>query len=811
MSHRTAPLVELLISGGKGDRQSEKQFRVMADTLPQIVWITDADGRVVFFNERWRDYTGFRYDPETAGEVAAAAVHPDDVAFTMERFQRAQASGGVFEAEHRIRSAAGVYRWFLVRAHPYRDPHTGQISRWFGASVDIDDRRQAELALHVLAARQSFQLALADRIRPLADPDEIVKAAGELLGQSLNADRVFYGEMDQSGHYINFLRDWTSGALPSMEGKRLRLNDFGPYIIEEVRSGRTVAVSNVESHKKSAPNARAYLANGVRSFLGVPLIKDGVLRATLNVHRADEYQWTDLDIAMADDMADRTWAAVERARAQTRLRTERDRSRAVFNGMTEGFALFSRDWTVLQMNDEALRITQREGSEVVGRNHWEVWPEAIGTEGERRIRSVMETKAPQTWEYHQPFSNGSAAWIEVRAFPTETEDLAVFFRDITERKVAEQKLQEADRRKDEFLAMLAHELRNPLAPIGAAAHLLQIGKLNDSRVRDTSQIINRQVTHMTHLIDDLLDVSRVTRGLVELEKAPLDLRRIVADAVEQVTPLIEARRHRLSLHLPPEAAPVLGDEKRLVQVLTNILNNAAKYTNDGGDIVLTTRVHATNVVVEISDNGIGMAPDLASHAFELFAQAERSSDRSAGGLGLGLALVRNLVELHGGSVSCKSPGLGKGSTFCVWLPRHDEAGRHVTSGHSDGMQPARTALRIMVVDDNVDAAQMLALLLETVGHQVVIAHGPRRALELALDVRPDVYLLDIGLPEMDGNELAQELRGRPSSAKAVVIAVTGYGQEDDRRRTMAAGFDYHLVKPVNMGELAEILSQVKVH
>jgi PAS domain S-box-containing protein len=780
----------------------------MADTVPQIVWITDADGGVEFFNKRWRDYTGISYDHETAADVAASTVHPDDVAITMDRFARAQATGGMFEVEHRIRSASGSYRWFLVRAQPYRDPDTNAILHWFGTSMDIHDRVEAEVALQQLAARQRFQLALADHIRPLADPQEIVRVASGLLGAQLHADRVFYGEVDPSAQFIDLMRDWTSGAVPSMAGRHLRLNDFGVLVAEELRHGRTLAVSDVTSDEKSTGHAGAYLANDVRSFLAIPLIKQGRLKAILSVHRADAHHWTALDKAMADDMVDRTWEAVERARAQTKLRTERDRSRSVFRGMREGFAIFSSDWTVLEMNDEGLRIAQRAGSDVIGRNHWDIWPQTIGSESELRFRRVMETRLPETWEYQPTFDNGPAAWIELRAYPAGEHDLAVFFRDITERKKTEQKLRDADRRKDEFLAMLAHELRNPLAPIGAAAQLLQTGRLDDARLQHTSQIVARQVTHMTHLIDDLLDVSRVTRGLVKLEKAPLDIRRIVVDAVEQVTPLIQARRHQLSLHLPPEAVTVLGDRKRLVQVLANILNNAAKYTDEGGNISLKAEVQPSHVVFDVSDNGIGMAADLSAHVFDLFAQAERSADRSAGGLGLGLALVKNLVELHGGLVTCNSDGPGQGSTFHVRLPRIEAQGRPDHALHADRLQKAVSPLRIMVVDDNADAARMLALLLESMGHQVVIAHGSRRALELAGSDAPEVYLLDIGLPEMDGNELARQLRALPHAARPVLIAVTGYGQEADRRRTLAAGFDYHLVKPVDMQELTEILSLV---
>jgi len=378
--------------------------------------------------------------------------------------------------------------------------------------------------------------------------------------------------------------------------------------------------------------------------------------------------------------------------------------------------------------------------------------------------------------------------------------------DLTDQVKAEQALKQADRRKDEFLAMLAHELRNPLAPIGAAADLLGLGVMDEARVRQTSAVIARQVRHMTGLVDDLLDVSRVTRGLVKLEKKKLDAKRIVADAVEQVRPLIEARGHRLAVHTPPEQAIVTGDQKRLVQVMTNLLTNAAKYTPEGGTLAVDMEFDGGHLKINVIDNGIGMAPDLVERAFELFAQAERTSDRSQGGLGIGLALVKSLMKLHGGSVKAHSDGVGKGSCFTVCLPYLQE--QAVDAGAEQdaiGCPAATDALKVMVVDDNVDAARMLAMLVEAMGHQVIVEHNSRKAVEKARVERPQVCLLDIGLPDMDGNELARRLRGQPETAGAMLVAVTGYGQEQDRANAYRAGFAHHFVKPVDSAKLADLL------
>jgi len=369
-------------------------------------------------------------------------------------------------------------------------------------------------------------------------------------------------------------------------------------------------------------------------------------------------------------------------------------------------------------------------------------------------------------------------------------------------------MREIDRRKDEFLAMLAHELRNPLAPISAASDLLRMGDLEREQIRKTSEIISRQVKHMNGLVDDLLDVSRVSRGLVTLESEPLDAGQIMTNAVEQVHPLIDARRHRLSIQRPHEIAYVLGDHKRLVQILANMLNNAAKYTPEGGEIVLSMELTQDRVKFVLTDNGIGMTTDVIEKAFEMFAQAERTSDRSMGGLGIGLALVKRLVELHHGEVSAQSDGLGKGSRFTVMLPRtpRPDAAR---PDQAESTVSNPKDLRLLIVDDNVDAANMLGMYLEMSRYKVMIENSSRAALVRALAEVPDACLLDIGLPDMDGNQLAQALRVHAETANTVLIAVTGYGQDSDREKTIKAGFDHHLVKPVDMGKLLDILSALQ--
>lgn len=367
-------------------------------------------------------------------------------------------------------------------------------------------------------------------------------------------------------------------------------------------------------------------------------------------------------------------------------------------------------------------------------------------------------------------------------------------------------LEEASRRKDEFLAMLAHELRNPLAPISTAAQLLRISFHDERRLCQATDVITRQVSHMTELIDDLMDVSRVTRGLVQLSREHLDLKSVVTCALEQVRPLIESRRHALTTWMSHQHLSVEGDRTRLIQVVANLLSNAAKYTHPGGEIALRLEVEHAQAKISVSDNGTGIDAAFLPHVFELFTQAERTPDRSQGGLGIGLALVKSIMELHGGRAEVQSDGLGRGSTFTLALPIIP-ASAAMASLHCVEPEylPGRSA-RIMIVDDNLDAATTMAALLEAQGHRVTVKADAKAALAEAAQYFPQAFILDIGLPDMTGYELATQLGAGLSPRRAIFIALTGYGQAHDRALSKAAGFDHHFVKPIDARQLTQVLS-----
>jgi PAS domain S-box-containing protein len=379
--------------------------------------------------------------------------------------------------------------------------------------------------------------------------------------------------------------------------------------------------------------------------------------------------------------------------------------------------------------------------------------------------------------------------------------------DIERMKRTEEALRDADRRKDEFLATLAHELRNPLAPIRHAAKLLDAPNAEPRHVHWARDVISRQVARMALLLDDLLDVSRITRGLLSLKRQPVELGTVIAAAVETAQPLIDAKHHLLTVRLPATPLTLSADPLRLSQAVSNLLTNSAKYTDAGGRIQLQATVDADGLEIAVSDTGIGLAPEAVPNLFEMFSQVDAAHERTEGGLGIGLALVRGLVELHGGRVGVRSAGLGHGSTFTITLPAAAllPAGtvRERPSVTPSAPSPGRT---LIVADDNRDAADALATVLRLAGHDVHVAYGGRDALELADRVRPDALILDLGMPDVDGHEVARAVRRRDWGADVVLLAVTGWGQEVDRQRSRAAGFDHHLTKPVDSEDLQRLIA-----
>lgn len=472
---------------------------------------------------------------------------------------------------------------------------------------------------------------------------------------------------------------------------------------------------------------------------------------------------------------------------------------------------------ILSWNRGATRIFGYEPGEVIGKPITIIVPPELYPEEQQILDKLRRGERIHHFDTVRVTKDGRRIAISLTVSPVRAADGTVIAaskvaRDISERKVAEQRLQQseealrlADRRKDEFLALLAHELRNPLAPIRYALAANRKPGRTPEQCRQAEEVIERQVTHMSRLLDDLLDVSRITRGTLELKKTRIELTSVIGAAIETARPILEAKHHNLALDLPTQPVQLEADVVRLAQVFSNLLINAAKYTDPGGRIQLRAHQEQGTVAVSVSDNGIGISEEMLPRLFTMFFQSQRALERAEGGLGVGLSLVRGLVRLHGGSVQARSEGLGRGSEFTVRLPAGAPLPEYLDAELEKESLTMDVGLKILVVDDNRDAADTCAMLLEASGNHVQTAYTGRQALELARTFRPHALLLDIGLPDIDGYQLAERVRATPWGRHAILVAVTGWGQDQDRRRAVASGFDEHLVKPISAETVESLL------
>ena len=544
-------------------------------------------------------------------------------------------------------------------------------------------------------------------------------------------------------------------------------------------------------------------------------VNEALLLGSLRQHELTETA-DNLNVQLRAEIAERKLAEAAAGESEARYRN-------LFNLMDEGFCIidlmFNKneqpvDWRFVEVNPAF--VAQTGMHEIVGKRIRELVPdhEAYWFDAYGKVALTGESV-----RFENCAKGFGDSWFDVNAFrigAPEQRRVAVIFTNITERKKTDAALTALDHRKDEFLAMLSHELRNPLAPIINAVHLLRLQQNEDPMQRQARTIIERQVGQLTRLIDDLMEVSRLTSGRINLHEERLALNGVVENAIETVRPLIVAQRHTLNLTLSPTPIWLVADAARIEQVVVNLLTNAAKYTVEGGVIWLDVGQVGDLAELTVRDTGIGIAPDLLPHVFDLFTQGERSLDRSQGGLGIGLCLVQRLVEMHHGTVDVNST-LGEGSTFVVRLPVSAMTAP-VISGpeNSDPVAPSGSApagttaagrsLRVMVVEDNVDAAETLTMVLAACGHEIRSANDGHAAVRTALQFRPQVVLLDIGLPGLNGFEVAKLLREQPGLGEFVLIAMTGYGEVAARERSKAVGFDHHLVKPVDIDQILEILA-----
>jgi signal transduction histidine kinase/CheY-like chemotaxis protein len=517
----------------------------------------------------------------------------------------------------------------------------------------------------------------------------------------------------------------------------------------------------------------------------------------------------------AATIAERCADALARAFVYEEARRAEHRLQSVLDRLPVGVILARPPHAELVISNEAMARVWRADSCADGapRMRSATFPDGRPvTHEDWPLMRALRGEVVDSQEMRITRDDGTEGWVDVRAAPIHRDDGTIEAAvaatvDVTAEKAARAAADEASRAKDEFLAMLGHELRNPLAPIVTALQLMRL-QGGDAFERERA-VIERQVSHLVRLVDDLLDVSRVVRGALRLERAPVEVATVVSSAIEVAGPLVEERRHRLTVSVPQAGLLLHADAKRISQVLTNLLNNAAKYTPSGGSITVLAREDAEDVVIEVADDGVGIGPELLPVVFDAFTQGRQGLDRKEGGLGLGLAIARQLIVAHGGTIEARSAGPGRGTTMVVRLPHADAPSSGDGSSEVAALPGARPApRRVLLVDDNPDAAKLLHVVLMQLGHEVLTAADAPSALQLLRTFTPDIAFLDIGLPVMDGYELARQLRRMPRFAATPLVAVTGYAQDDDRRRALESGFDEHLAKPLALDRVLECIERL---
>lgn len=662
-------------------------------------------------------------------------------------------------------------------------------------------------------AQAAFQSRLVETLRPLSDPIEVQSEASRLLGEYLGANRVVYFEIRGDEYVIE--RDFVLGVQP-LAG-RYPVASFGAELLAALMEGRTVVEADATTETNRSASARAsFAAIGVRGHVDVPLVKGGRFVAGMTVHFSKRREWSQQEVALIEDTAERTWAAIERVRAEAALQLSEERSAFVRRSSGVGFWYCDLPFDVLQW-DELVK------------HHFHLPPDAVVTiqtfydrilpedrEPTRRaIEQSIEGRTHYNTEYRTVHpTTGAIKWVRAigRTFyqadgtPSRFDGVTL---DVSEQKIAEANLREADRRKDEFLATLAHELRNPLAPMRNGLHILRIGAGNQGVVDRASDMMERQVDIMVRLVDDLLDVARISGGKIDLRCQQESLQTVVRHAIETAMPAIEAHRHALTVQAPAEPIMVDVDRARFTQVLANLIGNAAKYTPPGGRLAIEASIEGNEAVTSVVDNGVGIPPSALSRVFDMFSQVGETRYLAQGGLGIGLFLAKKLVDLHGGRLSAHSEGAGRGSTFTVRVPLARIASEPLQGSDDLTRAPVSAKhLRILVVDDNLDAGDSLALRLSLQGHQTRIARDGVSGLRAAREFQPHVAFLDIGMPGMNGYELAEACRKAESRHRCVLVALTGWGSESDIARATAAGFDRHLTKPASAKDIESILDSI---
>jgi PAS domain S-box-containing protein len=753
-------------------------LRVTLASIGDAVITTDTHGSVTFMNQVAQRLTGWSHD-EACGQPLEAVfniVNEETLQVVESPATRALREGVIVGlANHTLLLAKdGAEHAIDDSAAPIRDRH-GQVGGVVLVFRDVTERRRDERRLR--ESEERFRL-LVESVKDYAifmlDPHGIVSSwnAGAEQIKGFRADEII------GKHFSRFYPpEAIATGFPETELKT------------------AAAVGRFEDENwRIRKDGSRFWANVVITALRDPT---GRLKGFAKVTR---------------DLTERR--AMEEA-----LRSREKYLRALMQSAHDAIIAANSRGAIVSWNSAAASMFGYNEAEALGQPLEIIMPQRFHEahrKGMERLRQTGESRLiGKTVELVGRHKNGTEFSIELSLATWHTDEgdfYSGIIRDIAERKQLERaKLQsevlaDLNRRKDEFLAMLSHELRNPLAPISTTVQLLRQKKDDETAWQQAMPILERQVSHLTRLVDDLLDVSRISTGRIRLQLSPIDLRRVAQRAVDAVHSLIRQRSHEFSLALPDGHVLIHADPVRIEQVIVNLLTNAAKYTNLGGKIRLAVESSGDEAVVRVTDTGVGISPELLPNVFDLFTQADRSLDRSQGGLGVGLTIVQRIAELHGGKAEAHSAGPGRGSEFVVRLPLTAPPAGETPVSSKSAVAVDPKPLNVLVVDDNKDAANSLALLLRQAGHDTLTAYSGASALALASENVPDVVLLDLGMPELDGYDVARLIRKKRPLKHVRLIALTGYGRDDDRQRSQEAGFDAHLVKPVEPQKLRDLLA-----
>jgi PAS domain S-box-containing protein len=748
-------------------------FSTVLKSIADGVIVTDADARVSFMNRVAEELTGWNEAQAVGQTVGDVFELIDEETGRRESWplRESLASGqpAFVPQTTLLVSRAGRKLHISDAASPIRDDR-GTITGVVIVFRDVSQKKRIDDAIH--ESEKRFRA--------------LVSASSDVMYR-MSRDWTEMQPLDGRGLVASNtgpINDWMEQNIPLSEHDRVR-----DAIHEAVSGKKTFELE----HQVIRPDGTL----GWTFSRAIPI---------LDAH-GEITEW----LGTASDVTQRKQADEALEEARSRAEQQARNFEATLAAVQDFVFVFDKDERIVFANRALLALWGLAADEAVGRTMEQLsYPEDTRVRVTASIREVIETGRPVSNEVPYRNPGGISGHYEYTLAPVldaagTVVQVAGSARDTTKRRAAEDALKEADRRKDEFLAMLAHELRNPLAAVGSAVTVLKMSG-DPENVNFAKEVVERQTRQLARLIDDLLDVSRITSGKIRLKRELCDAGTILKHAINSVHPLVSERKHNLHTDFDEGTLPLRADPTRVEQIVVNLLTNAAKYTENGGCIRLAGERTGDQIVISVEDNGNGIPPEKLPQMFELFAQGERSIARSEGGLGIGLTIVQKLAEMHGGSVLATSKGPGKGSTFTVRLPAASPSSSlQKTPGVVASAE--RRGSRILVVDDNKDTADGLVRLLKLLGNEVQMAHDGTSAIDLARIHKPEFVLLDIGLPGMDGYQVAQKLREEPCCKAAIVIAVSGYGQDEDRRRSREAGFDHHLVKPVDFDALISLLTQ----